>query len=130
MERKTYEIDGKRYTQGPIVPGQLKQVYGLIEGLSGLEVATADAAGITAIIGDHLSGFLAIILVPEGTKIKDKDVQALTAEFEESLPLAVALEAVEDFFTFNPISSMAERIKGLLPKIMPPAAAPKEPETA
>lgn len=132
MDRKDYEINGKTYSQAPIVPGQLKQIYGLSAALQGVDwTDMTNAASLVAILGDRLPGFAAVVLKPEGVRLKDKDVDALTEEFEETLPLDTALEIVADFFTFNPIPSLVERLRGLIAMIpKPPQAEPEAQPTA
>lgn len=132
MDQKTYEINGKNYSQGPIVPGQLKQLYGIIEGLKGIDLSgMTDVPALVALLGDRLPGFAAVLLKPEGVRLKDKDVTALTDEFEDNLSLDTALEIIADFFTFNPIPLIVERLRALTVMIPKPLQAVQEaPPTA
>ena len=111
MQSKTYIINGRPYIQQPLVLGQIMQLIDLSEGIV-LQSFTVE--GIIKALGPKLSMAAAIVLTPEGTELKDKDLLALEAEFFSRLDLKTALEVAEDFLSFNPLSSASDRIKGMI----------------
>lgn len=111
MNEKKYTIDGKIYIQRPIVLGQLVM---LIEELQGMEINDMSAIGLIRGLGGRLPLAMAIVLTPDGIRIKDKDVPAVADELERTLDIDTAMEVIEDFFSFNPISSISRRMKGAM----------------
>jgi len=111
-EIKTYVIGEKKYEQRPLVLGQFRQMMGLLTG-----VTFNPAAGVTDIIGilgDKLPHALAIVLIPEGSTAKDKNLVELAAEIEFNILPATIVEVVEGFFDCNPMASFFERLEGML----------------
>lgn len=109
-----YEIGGKVYVMKPLVLGQVQQLMRVLEnvrfiGFSPLEVLTA--------LGAKLSEFLAVVLTPEGTLLKDKDVRKLAEELEQNATLEDALRVLEDFFDCMQITSVFQRIAAMLDRI-------------
>jgi len=111
MEKKKYEINGKKYTQGPLVLGQLMPLCELIEGV---KIPDFTVVGIVAALGTKLSRAMALILVPEGCSAKDRDIDAMVSEFEGHMEIAATMEVVADFLSFNPISSLLENARAIM----------------
>ena len=108
METFTYTIGGVCYTQTPLVLGQTVQ---LSKALSSLEGNIDDFNDFLAVAGDKMPELLAIVLTPEGTAKKDKNITELAAVMSEHATLEVMEAVVTDFFTCNPnISSLLEKI--------------------
>lgn len=120
MDPKKYTINGKVYTQKPLVIGQADQ---MLELLQGVELTALTPISIIQAMGGRIPMAAAIVLTPEGIKIRDKDLNALEDEFAENLELETALEVAADFLSFNPLSSISGKAKmlmdgvwGMLPK--------------
>ncbi len=111
MEPKKYIINGKTYYQKQLVIRQVKQ---LLEALERVVFDDLSVEGIIRALGDSMPGIAAIILIPEGVKIKNKDLDALAEEFENELSLETTLEVVGDFLAFNPISSILSNLSGAI----------------
>lgn len=109
MERAIYEFAGKRYYQAKLVWGQVKQINAVIKGIqfpaSGITVPT-----MIGLLGEKVPLVLAIILTEEGASLKDKDLDALAADFEYDIPLDIIIQVFEDFFGINPIISVLEKL--------------------
>ena len=110
METIKYEINGKTYTQRPLVLGQIRQ---MVEALRDFTMpANATAVDLAMMLDDKLPGILAIVLGVEGVSLRDKDVTALAEELRESVPVETAIQMIDDFFACNPIASLAEKMSG------------------
>lgn len=110
-----YEINGKKYVQKPLVLGQTRQLTPLI---SGIEIKGGiDAVKLIEVLGDKLPTAIAVLLIPEGTVLRDKDVQELTREIEFEISLEQTIQVIEDFFLINPISSLSKRLGGLIERM-------------
>jgi hypothetical protein len=110
-----YEINGKRLILKPLVIGQVKQ---LTHAIGHLKIpGNIDIPGLVSLLAEELPGVFAIILTPEGMRLKDKDINALAEEFEETINIETAIQIVEDFFDLNPIASVLERLTGAIVKI-------------
>jgi hypothetical protein len=109
-----YEIGGKNYQQRPLVLGQLRQLIALMPGITLTSLAPLD---IINTLGDKLSQAIAIVLVPEGIPLKDKEITTLAVEIEFSIDPETVIKVVEDFFVCNPIHSLLERLAGMTQKI-------------
>ncbi len=119
MEKKEfkYEIDGKTYVQRPLVLGQMNQAMNLLKGIT--IPSDIDAVGVVSLLGDKLPDALAIMITEEGTRLKDKDMKALSSVLRESVDIETAIEIIDNFFGLNPIVSAFERLTGIMTKIMP-----------
>lgn len=115
VETYTYEIGGKTYTQRPLVLGQISQLMSLMKGL--IIPHDIDTLGLVSLLGNKLPQAVAVVLTPEGVSLKDKDVNALTAELEFEISPEQTIQVVEDFFVLNPIVSLLERLSGMTEKI-------------
>lgn len=107
-----YAIGDKTYFQKPLVLGQIMQLLDLLK-----DVSIPKNASILTIInslGDRLPNALAIVLIPEGISLKDKDIDQLAKEIKFSISPEITITAVEDFFDCNPIASLLERFSGLM----------------
>jgi len=120
MEEKDYTVNGKIYIQRPL---KLKQLVDLVDALQGIEIADLSPLGIVHALGSRLPLAMAIVLIPEGTMLKEKDIKAIAEEFEEHLDIDTALAVAEDFFTFNPLSSISRKMKGMMIKMIEASAA-------
>ncbi len=120
MQEFKYTINGKNYTQRPLVLGQVQQ---LITTLKMLYIPKdIDTAGIIVLLGNKLSRAIAIVLIPENVNLKDKDIDALAEEIEFSISPEITLQVVDDFFVCNPIISLLEKLTGtinLIDKLLP-----------
>ena len=115
MTEFKYEIGGKTYIQKPLVLGQISQLISLMKGL----VIPHDIApmGLVSLLGDKLPIAIAIVLTPEGMKLKDKDINALTDEIEFEISPEQTIQVIEDFFVCNPIVSLLEKLNEAVGKI-------------
>jgi len=107
MEYK-YEIGGKIYFQKPLVLGQVRQLMNLLQGVA--IPRESNAAELIIVLGDRLPAAVAIVLHPEGIKLKDKALDALTREIEFEISPEDTIKVVEDFFGCNPISLVLEKV--------------------
>ncbi|MBI5328852.1 MAG: hypothetical protein HZB80_11290 [Deltaproteobacteria bacterium] len=107
-----YEISGNIYIQKPLVLGQIRQLFNLLEKI--LLPACIDAMGLIAVLGDKLPQVIAIVLTPDGIALKDKDIIALSKEIEFEISPEQVIQVIDDFFTCNPIQSLLGRIGGMV----------------
>lgn len=119
---KQYEIGHKTYVQHPIVLGQLQMLLPL---MGGMAISTGSPAEIAAILGAGLPRALAIVLIEQGSDVREscssEMIETRMANLEWSITPELALEVVEDFFVCNRTSSLVERIREGLDKLMPGA---------
>lgn len=107
-----YVIGGRTFIQRPLVLGQIGQ---LIEVLKGIEItAGMGATDIVALLDDRLPEAIAVILIEDGKKLKDKDIKALAEDLSETLDIKTAMEIVDRFFSSNPIASVLEKLTGTM----------------
>lgn len=112
MQEKTYEINGKKYTQRPLV---LAQVLDLADHLQEMEITRMDPISIIKTIGPKLPRTMAIILIPEGVAIEEKNLDALEKEFALTrLDLEAALAVADDFLSCNRLASISAKIRGIM----------------
>jgi hypothetical protein len=111
MDPKKYTINGKGYIQKPLVLGQMDQMMNILEGV---KLTALTPLAIIQALGGRLPMAAAIVLIPEGMKIRDKDLTAIEDEFAENLELETALEVAADFLSFNPLSSISSKSKMLI----------------
>ena len=110
MEPKKYPINGKTYVQKPLVLGQWEQMIPMMDKFNFKDFT---AKGIISEMGSAIYDAVAIVLNPEGVKIKDKDLTSLAEEFSEEMPLVTLMEVIEDFFLYNSVSSLISRFNNL-----------------
>lgn len=115
--------DGAVFEQKPLVLRQVKQVFGLLEGLdlAALGGEGADAAGLLAALGERAEEFFAIVLLPDGGKVAGKDMAAFQDAVGCSLDAEFFRDVVEDFFTFNRewLARLMEMLPGDLKAALP-----------
>jgi aminopeptidase C len=112
-----YEFGGKVYFQEKLVWGQVKQLVSLLkDAVIDKPMSTIE---LIEMLGDKLPSAIAIVLIAEGERLKDKNLEALTEEIEEKMPVDMIIQVVEDFFTCNPTASILEKLAGLMEKIVP-----------
>src|SRR3990172_4372879 len=70
----------------------------------------SNAAELIIVLGDRLPAAVAIVLHPEGIKLKDKALDALTREIEFEISPEDTIKVVEDFFGCNPNSLVLEKL--------------------
>lgn len=117
-ENKTifeYQIAGKKYTQQPVVLGQLRQLTELLNGVA-IDM-NAGTFELTRNLGCKLPEAIAIVLKAADQNLKDKDIHKLANELEFDMAPETSLKIVEDFFFCNPIASLVERFTGMIKKI-------------
>ncbi len=108
---KSYTIGNKTYIQKPLVFGQLKQLISLLQNLKIPD--TLDIFQLIHILDVKIHKALAIVLIEEGTLLRDKDIEKVAEEIEYEIDLETITKVIEDFFELTPISSLLERIVGL-----------------
>lgn len=102
-----YDIGGKKYIQKPLVLGQLQQLLKLLEGI---KIDTPTPMGIVTALGEKLHKALAIVLIPDGVSVKDKDIEALADELAFEADIDVAVKVIEDFFACNNLGLLLQRV--------------------
>lgn len=111
ISNKIYQIGNQRFHQNKLVIGQLMQ---LVKALSGMSLpGKLNVQSILNAIGDRISEILAIILIPDGKSIKEKDRGAIAEFLDDNLDVELAMEIVEDFFLSNQTSSLIEKVAKL-----------------
>lgn len=105
---KTYEIGGRKFALHELKLGQEQQLSRLLATAIGDRPESAlESAAIWH--GMH-SRVLAIALTEEGVSLRDKNIDALAAFFEDELTGQQAAAMVEDFFGYIPITSVMEHM--------------------
>lgn len=117
-----YTIGDKNYTQKALVLGQLGQLTGLLKTTT---IFSTEPAAIILALGPSIPKLLAIVLIPEGVKVKDKDLGAIEDDMFECDP-DTALAVVEDFFVCNPIASLLNRLAGMVQRMLPEKETPAQ----
>lgn len=108
MSEKTYLINGRSYVQRPLVLGQLLPLCKMLETV---EIRSFSVQGIVSAFGQSLSTALAVLLIPKGDTVRGRDLETIAAELDEHMSAETALEVVADFLSFNPASSILEKVK-------------------
>ena len=127
MDKKQFEyaVNDKLYTQKPLVLGQIGQVTELVRDIEIPE--NISSHDLINLLGDKLPTATAILLTPVGTRIKDKDISALTEEFQEHMDIETAMEVMDHFLSLNPIASAIEKLTGIMTGVKKAMAGSKEP---
>lgn len=135
MTDHTYKIDEKTYLQRQLVLGQVRQLLDLLQGMQ--IPGNLDALGLVGLLGDRLPLLLAVVLTEQGKSPKNKDLPALADELEFSITPEQTLSVIEDFFECNPLSSIFQRLTGMVEKLTaqittgsPNSASSSAPETS
>ncbi len=126
QEKFTYTIGDRKYTQRPLVLGQINQLVALTRGV--IFPKDANVAVLVGLLGNRLPKALAIVLiedkptVPSDCKdfkyLRDRDIQAIADEIEFNVSPEISIQVIEDFFDCNPIASLSEKFAGLGEKIL------------
>jgi hypothetical protein len=111
MQEKKYEIGDRTFIQRPLLIGQ---VIPLIENLQGIELKSMDPKSIMGALGPRLTKILAVLLIPEGVRPKDRDLDEIQAHLDDYLAATTATEIMTDFFVFTPPSSLLSAVKALI----------------
>ncbi|MGA2332586.1 MAG: hypothetical protein ABSG75_12575 [Syntrophales bacterium] len=111
MQQKEYQIGDKTFVQRPLLIGQ---VIPLVENLQGIEIDSIDAKSIMRALGPRLTRILAVVLIPEGVKVKDRVLEDIESYLDEFLSITTAMEIISDFFTQTPLSSLLDVTKRLM----------------
>ena len=129
-----YTIGDKPWTQRPLVLGQWKQLMEIIKGLA--IPAGADIPQLLAVLGTRVPLALAVILIEEGSSLRarfglrtvpgfagipmpewyqNQDVMLEIAnEIEAGINAETIMRVIDDFLSCNPVSSILERLSGVL----------------
>lgn len=110
-----YVIGGKKYIQKPLVLGQIMQLMELLKGV--VIPKHIDTFGLISALGQHLGPALAIVLIPEGVALKDKDIKMLESEIVFEVTPEQVVEIIEHFFTLNPIASLLQKLSGMVESV-------------
>lgn len=110
MADPRYEINGRAYTQRELVLGQLLELLGAVAGLAIVELSVA---GVLAGVGDRLPSLLAIVLIPEGQGVEQRDLRQAEDDLR-SAPLSLLLRMVTDFFAVTRPSSLLSDLAGVI----------------
>lgn len=111
----SYEIGGKKYTQGKLVLGQIEQLIPLLDGLS--FSADPQPLEIVRSLGGRISTAISIALKADGQELRDKDVEEQAKDLKFSMSLPTTLKIVKDFFLCNPIGSLLEELTTAMEEI-------------
>jgi hypothetical protein len=114
MQEMEYDINGTIYVQRPLVIGQVRQLAAVLKGVS--FHPEMDVADLVEAMGDRLFTAVAIVLNEKGRPLKGRNIEALAAELEFIMTPELLLQAIDDFFVLNPISSILDRIGTLTEK--------------
>lgn len=134
MSDKQYTIGDKTWTQRSLVLGQWKQLMEVIKGVT--ITPGADLPQLIATLGTRLPLALAVILLEEGTTLRQRfglrtaagsdgtqvpewyqnpDVMLEIAnEIDAGIDAETVLKVVDDFLSCNPVSSILERLMGAM----------------
>jgi len=117
MPDKTYTINGKQYIQRKLV---LAQVLDLSDLFDDITIESFDAVGVLRAIGaKKLPRAFAIVLIPEGVDLENRDLDALEKEFSfTKMEYETALEVAEDFLSYNRLSFISKRIHWIMMRLM------------
>jgi hypothetical protein len=107
-----YEFGGKVYIQEKLVWGQVKQLASVLKGITIEGQMTVPV--LIDLLGDKLPLAMAVVLTEEGTSPKDKNLEAIAKEFEFGIPVDIAFQVIEDFFSCNPIASTLQKLTGMM----------------
>lgn len=128
MDAKEYDLEGVKYVQRRIVLAQFRALLPILEGI---EIKEESGAGeIARALGERLPKALAIVLIEEGLDVRAalEELEDRAKQLECRIGLEETLEAIEDFFDFNRVSSVLEKLTGIMRSVTSgiPAKAGKE----
>jgi hypothetical protein len=107
-----YEFGSKVYVQNKLVWGQVKQLASILKDITFEGDITVSY--LINLLDDKLMPAVAVVITEEGTSIKNKDIDKIAEELEETIPVDVVIQVVEDFFTCNPVSSLLEKAGNMM----------------
>jgi len=112
----TYEFGGKTYHQKPLVIGQIEQLASAVEKLpiplfefSKFKSYTPQQWKDTLVQllrEGILSTALAVVLIPEGQKSRDRNLQEIEGDIRDECPLLTGVKVITDFFTCNGLNEI------------------------
>ncbi len=126
MTLKTYQIGEKKYSQKKLVLGQIRQLLSLMketgllqdrEILIPTEISTKNLIDFLTDQGEMLSKWIAIILKEDTIPLVRKDLEFMTSEIDFSIEPEQAMEVIRDFFEFLDLSSLSEKVTGMMQEI-------------
>lgn len=117
----TYEIGDKVYVQRPLVLAQVGQLISLLKGV--VIPKNISAIEFIDLLGDRLPNALAVVLSPQDLPIKDKELRVIASDIGFSILPGVVLEVIENFFDLNPLSSILQKLNGMMGKMAEKMAA-------
>ena len=112
-----YEIGDTKFTQQPLVWGQIKQLKNLLSGTK--FTGDLNVMSIIDVLEDKLPAAVAIVLREEGKSPKEKDTEALANGFEDVLELETTVNVINDFFLCNRIGSLFQKLKTVFGNLLP-----------
>ena len=134
MSDKQYTIGGQAWVQRPLVLGQWKQLMELLKGLA--IPAGAGIPQLIAIVGDRLPLALAVVLIEEGSNLRDRFglrtvagpdgtqipewyqnpevMLEIANEIEAGIDAETIMRVIDDFLSCTPVSSILERLGAVL----------------
>lgn len=120
----SYTINGKNYTQKPLVLGQIIPLFSILQNKDFTDLSPL---ALLMTFGESLPRCIAIALVPEGEEISARDLDAMEREFANYLSIDTALQIITDFFLCNPISLLSEKFRAMVSGVW--SQLPKEART-
>jgi hypothetical protein len=118
-----YQIGGRVYLQRPLVLLQIEQLVEIINPAMFADLGEPTATGIVRVLGSKIAAITAIVLIPQGVEVDERDMADMTAHLRKHLDIAMAGRIVDDFLSCNPISSVFDRLSGFLTTGAPIATA-------
>lgn len=109
--KKTYTINEKKYTQQPLVIGQLAR---LLTELKGVRLVDLSPLGLISSFGAHLPRLLACVLLPEGKSPQEVDLDDLEKELFD-VNLDQAMEVIADFLSMADLGSLLAKVAKMAP---------------
>jgi hypothetical protein len=113
--KKTYTINEKKYTQQPLVIGQLSR---LLTELKEVKLIDLSPMGLISAFGERLPRLLACVLVPDGAGPREVDVDSLENELW-SVDIDTAMEVIADFLSMASLASLSEKLAKMMPGKQP-----------
>jgi hypothetical protein len=110
---KTYTINNTKYTQSPLVIGQVSR---LLSELQGVTFASLAVMSLVAAFGEKLPRLLACVLIPEGQTPAQVKIDALSEQLFDA-PIDTTLEVLADFLEMAALESISERIRQIVSKV-------------
>lgn len=146
----SYTIGGKPWTQRALVMGQWKQLMALLKGMA--IPAGAGIPELVTLLGDRMPLALAVILIEEGGNLRarfglragtgfagipipewyqnEEVMLEIANDIDAGIDAETVMRVIDDFLVCNPVSSILEKLAGVLTKAgklqqtMPPGSMP------